>query len=585
MSPLETKPGEGTPSKRTKRSPFFHTPPTAEDGGLAILHLKRDTLLPVRLDSTADEGYGMGCAVTNTRFGSFPHDTLLGLEWGSQVRASKVDTGSRGRKGEKGKVLSAEGGAEGQAEGQVVDGEAATVQVSRKRGVDEAGLEEDGGMAKKARQDAPVQQLDSEADMKRTADMMGANASQRESKKAKVQSAAHVNGEGLVKAPVEAGSGFIHILPPTPEDWTLSLDHRTQVVYTPDYSYILQRLRVKPGDTLIEAGAGSGSFTHAAARAVFSGYPDPSRKKRRTGKVYSYEYHEPRVQTLRKELQDHGLEHIVQLTHRDVCTDGFMLSPDTSPTTSPHATAIFLDLPAPWLALKHLTHASPSPLKPGSPVHICTFSPCIEQVTATVSHLRKLGWTEIEMLEIQNRRLDVRREHVGLKNEGLRGVNSSAATVEEAVERLREVEGGMHSFHSQVLHKALNGTAESRDSKPQLHNGEGPGGVEEAAQTNGGGKRKDKGWEKRGVPGSKAVRLAKIRREAEERQLWKEGNLVHRTEGEIKTHTSYLVFAVLPGEWTEEDERACGVGEPVEVAKEGAREKGKDGKGEVVMSG
>ncbi|KAK0833807.1 tRNA (adenine-N(1)-)-methyltransferase catalytic subunit trm61 [Friedmanniomyces endolithicus] len=566
MASDATKGGEDTPSKGTKRSPFFYTPPTAEDGGLAILHLKRDTLLPVRLDSTADEGYGMGCAITNTRFGSFPHDTLIGLEWGSQVRASKVDTGSRGRKGEKGKVLSAE--------------------VSKKRGVDEAGLEGDGSLAKKVRPRAPVQQLDSVADSKQIANKMGANAGQRKSKKAKVPIAVHVNGEGLAKAPIEAGVGFIHILPPTPEDWTLSLDHRTQVVYTPDYSYILQRLRVKPGDMLIEAGAGSGSFTHAAVRAVFSGYPDPTRKKRKVGKVHSYEYHEPRVQTLRQELHDHGLEDIVQLTHRDVCNDGFMLTPNNEPTTSPHATAIFLDLPAPWLALIHLTHASPSPLKPRAPVHICTFSPCIEQVTATVSHLRKLGWTEIEMLEIQNRRLDVRREHVGLKNEGLRGVNSSAATVEEAVERLREVEGGMHSFHSQVKHKAVKGTAESRDSKQhQLANGEGTGSGEEGTQTNGGGKRKDKGWEKRGVPGSKAVRLAKIRREAEERQLWKEGNPVHRTEGEIKTHTSYLVFAVLPGQWTEEDERACLVQVPDGEAVEGAKEKGKGRKGEVAMSG
>ena len=50
----------------------------------------------------------------------------------------------------------------------------------------------------------------------------------------------------------------MHILQPTPESWTYSLDHRTQVVYTPDYSYVLQRMNVKPGDTLIEAGAGSG---------------------------------------------------------------------------------------------------------------------------------------------------------------------------------------------------------------------------------------------------------------------------------------------------------------------------------------
>ena len=46
-----------------------------------------------------DEGYSEG-KVVNTRFGSFPHSTLIGLPWGSQVRASKVDTGSRGRRGQ-----------------------------------------------------------------------------------------------------------------------------------------------------------------------------------------------------------------------------------------------------------------------------------------------------------------------------------------------------------------------------------------------------------------------------------------------------------------------------------------------------
>ena len=79
-------------------SPFFHTPPTAEAHSLAILHIKRDSLLPIVLQTTADDGYAEG-AVVNTRYGSYPHSTLIGVPWGSQVRASNVDTGSRGRKG------------------------------------------------------------------------------------------------------------------------------------------------------------------------------------------------------------------------------------------------------------------------------------------------------------------------------------------------------------------------------------------------------------------------------------------------------------------------------------------------------
>lgn len=78
---------------RQIHAPFFNPGRIAEEGSLAMLHLKRDSTLPVSLRSSADDGYAEG-AVTNTRFGSFPHSTLIGLEWGSQVRASKVDTGA-----------------------------------------------------------------------------------------------------------------------------------------------------------------------------------------------------------------------------------------------------------------------------------------------------------------------------------------------------------------------------------------------------------------------------------------------------------------------------------------------------------
>ncbi|EMC91181.1 hypothetical protein BAUCODRAFT_80475 [Baudoinia panamericana UAMH 10762] len=434
-------------SKTTTSNPFFHTSSATEEGSLTILHLRRDNLVPVTLRRTADDGYAEG-AVTNTRFGSFPHSTLIGLEWGSQVRASRVDTGSRGRKGK-------------------------------------AAKQQDASIQIDNRLPTPDPQHDISNGC---------------------HTAAEEIGQPTRSTAVDAGSGFIHLLPPTPEAWTASLDHRTQVVYTADYSYVLQRLRVRPGSRMIEAGAGSGSFTHAAARAVFSGFPEDSHvgELKQVGKVYSYEFNVSRVGTLREEISAHGMDEIVQLTFRDVCERGFLFPIGFD--TTPHAEAIFLDLPKPWEALRHLTRSSTpseSALNPDVPVHLCTFSPCIEQVMATTAYLRKNGWTEIEMIEVQNHRIDVRREQVGLKNEGLRGVNASAATVEEAVARLREKGGPWRHIQS------------------------------------------------------KAERLEKLRKEAEERKLYKEGNLVHRTEPEVKTHTSYLVFAVLPVDFTDGDEEAC----------------------------
>ena len=143
------------------------------------------------------------------------------------------------------------------------------------------------------------------------------------------------------------------------------------------------------------------------------------------------------------------------------------------------------------------------------------------------------------MVEVANRRIDVRRERVGLKDEGLRGVNASAATVEEAITRLEEVETKLSDFHS---NKAV---ADGRAV-----------GVEKKIQ-------------------SKAERLEKIRLEAESRKLYKEGNLVQRTEPEVKTHTSYLVFASLPREWHEQNEQACLEQWPVDEIMKGKVEVGK----------
>ena len=451
-------------TKLSQTSPFLTCGPVASADTLAILHLKRDLLTPtvLRSQDVLNEGYEEG-KVTNTRFGSFPHSTLIGVPWGSQVRASAVDTGSRGRKGWEGKGK------------------------KRKRGEESIKAED------QSQQEATEQDVI----------------------------------QRLVEPPVEpkeakqAATGFVHLLPPTPEIWTASLPHRTQVVYTPDYSYILHRIRARPGTRLIEAGAGSGSFTHAAARAVYDGHSaqdmegadlaeNLSPKYQQKGHVYSFEFHEQRAQKLKEEIKEHGLQDVVSLTYRDVCADGF--APEVIGASEIKANAIFLDLPAPWLALKHLTRSQPSPLDPSTSTHLCTFSPCIEQVTRTISTFRSLGWVEIEMVELAAKRIEVRRERVGLQEEGLRGVNDSPADVDEALTRLREVEG-----RTRVFHEAGN----DADAPPQI---------------------------------SKQQRLEKIRVAQQSRKLFKEGRLIHRVEPELKTHTSYLVFAILPQEWGEEDE-------------------------------
>ncbi|KAJ5874710.1 uncharacterized protein N7529_003140 [Penicillium soppii] len=429
-------------------SPFLTPNPIADTGSLALLQLRRDQIVPtiLRDHDDEDQGYFEG-KVTNTRYGSFPHSTLIGKPWGSQVVASKVDTGSRGRR------------------------------PTTKRKAD---------------------------------DLDSATPTGTEDE----------NNRPSLREPVAAESGFLHMLAPTPEAWTLSLPHRTQVVYTPDYSYILHRLRARPGCTVIEAGAGSGSFTHASVRAVFNGYPETEQatKRRRLGKVCSYEFHEQRVGKVQKEIKDHGLDGLVEVTHRDVYEHGFLLG-DPQTGKSPKANAIFLDLPAPWLALKHLVRNPPpgqeSALDPESPAYLCTFSPCLEQAERTIRTMRQLGWLNISMVEVAQRRIDVKRDRIGLDTEGVRGATMFPQTVEQAVAKLRSDEQ-----HAKLV----------RDHR---HNRDKPNYVPITKETP--------------VFNDKTSDLP----------LYAQGRLVHRSEADLRTHTSYLVFAILPREWTEEDERKC----------------------------
>lgn len=447
----------------TKPSTFLVPGEKTSAGTLAIISLSRDNFLPLTLEKStgAVDGYLEG-ATLNTRFGSYPHSTLLDVPWGSQVRASEVDTGSRGKK-------------------------------RRRDATDE---------------DTPIASQDDDEDS------AAANAP--------------------VKKAVTAPSGFIYILRPTPELWTTSLPHRTQVVYTPDYSYILHRIRARPGTRIIEAGAGSGSFTHASVRAVYNGYPRDATDTK--GKVFSFEFNESRYHKMQAEIGEHGLDGLVQLTHRNVYNDGFLVD-----DKSPKATAVFLDVPAPWEAVHHLSRRKVqkggeeaeedsnwvSPLDPKQSVHICTFSPCIEQVDRTVTELRTLGWVDVDMVEISNQKINISRERVGVNFPSERGFNSSPADVAEAITKLKSLaERNNETNRVRALQSGTEGldsemdvdSTPSRDNRP-LNDSNGTAGDTE--------------------------------------RLFMQGRLVHRPESDLKTHTSYLVFAVLPCEWTEEDEAAA----------------------------
>uniref|UniRef100_A0A1B0A673 tRNA (adenine(58)-N(1))-methyltransferase catalytic subunit TRMT61A n=1 Tax=Glossina pallidipes TaxID=7398 RepID=A0A1B0A673_GLOPL len=178
---------------------------------------------------------------------------------------------------------------------------------------------------------------------------------------------------------VKLSKGWAYILQPNPQLWTQTLPHRTQIIYTPDISMIIHQLDLRPGSVIVESGTGSGSLSHFLLHAI-----KPS------GHLHTFDFHEARAKQAQDEFQNHGLSDFVCVYNRDVCEFGFGTQLEGK------VDAVFLDLPAPQLAVPHAVKV----FKKNQGGRFCSFSPCIEQSQRCCEALKNHGFTEIQSLEI-----------------------------------------------------------------------------------------------------------------------------------------------------------------------------------------
>lgn len=168
------------------------------------------------------------------------------------------------------------------------------------------------------------------------------------------------------------GSPFF-LLQPSLADILTDLKRSTQIMYPKDIGYILTRLSVGPGQTVLEAGTGSGSMTVALAFAV-----GPQ------GRVVTYEKRDEFQKLARRNLERLGLEGRVEFKLRDIAA-GF---------DETDADAFFLDVPNPWDYLSHVRAA----LKPGG--FFAGLLPTFNQVETLLHALRRESFAFVEVCEI-----------------------------------------------------------------------------------------------------------------------------------------------------------------------------------------
>ena len=163
------------------------------------------------------------------------------------------------------------------------------------------------------------------------------------------------------------------LLQPSLADLLTDLPRTTQILYPKDIGFIFVTMGVGPGQTVMEAGTGSGSMTTALAHAV-----GPE------GRVISYEVKQDVQNLARKNLARFGLDSRVDFKLRDI-GEGF----DETGIDS-----FLLDVPNPYDYIGQVRAA----LKPGG--FLCCLIPTFNQVEKTLYALRQNRFAFVEVCEI-----------------------------------------------------------------------------------------------------------------------------------------------------------------------------------------
>jgi tRNA (adenine57-N1/adenine58-N1)-methyltransferase len=165
-------------------------------------------------------------------------------------------------------------------------------------------------------------------------------------------------------------------LQPTLRDFILEIPRQTQIMYPKDIGYILLRLSIRPGGTVVEAGSGSGAMTMSLAWMVG-----------REGKVISYERREDMLELAMRNIERVGLSSRVEFRLADIA-QGF---------AETGVGSIFLDLPNPEAYLTQVRAAISNGGILGA------ILPTTNQVSVLVKGLREHGFDTIDVCEIMHR--------------------------------------------------------------------------------------------------------------------------------------------------------------------------------------
>ena len=172
------------------------------------------------------------------------------------------------------------------------------------------------------------------------------------------------------------------IVKPNVNDFIDLMDRRCSILIQKDIGSVLAHTGLGAGDRVVDAGTGAGAIALNFGNVVGS-----------EGKVYTYEIREDFAEVARKNIENFGITNI-EVKNKDI-KEGI---------DEDNLDLIFLDLPKPFEIFEDVYDS----LKVG----LTVYAPYIDQAEVSYRIAKKLGFYNIDIIEILERGLEVRQQGV-----------------------------------------------------------------------------------------------------------------------------------------------------------------------------
>ena len=200
---------------------------------------------------------------------------------------------------------------------------------------------------------------------------------------------------GIVKADVldsaqigdEVKSHLDHtfkIVKPNINDFIDLMDRRCSILIKKDIGQVLAHTGLGAGSRVVDAGTGAGAIALNFGNVVGE-----------TGRVYTYEIREDFAEVAKKNIDNFGITNI-EVKNRNI-KDGI---------DEDNIDLIFLDLPKPYEIFEDVMDS----LNVGG--WLAVYAPYIDQAETAYRVAKKLGFYDIEIIELLERGLEVRTQGV-----------------------------------------------------------------------------------------------------------------------------------------------------------------------------